>query len=280
MLKLTAIPALSDNYIWAIHDQDSCVIVDPGKASPVLAFLAAHKLRLTAILLTHHHYDHIGGVNRLLRAHNKQYPDTPRLPVFGPNDRRIKMLTHIVSEGDKITLKPGLLEFEVLEIPGHTRSHIAFWNEQWLFCGDTLFSAGCGRLFEGTPKQMQHSLDKLSKLPGELLVCCAHEYTQANCRFALKVEPDNLQLKQRYLQVQQMRQNNQITLPVPLSDELSYNPFLRSRHPDVICAAHQRLRSLGKGTGTGSDTGSTSEHGLELEPHAVLAVIRSWKDAA
>lgn len=276
MLKLTAIPALSTNYIWAIHDEDLCVIVDPGKAPPVLAFLAANNLHLTAILLTHHHNDHIGGVNRLLRAHKKQYPDTPKPPVFGPNDHRIKTLTHIVTEGDKVTLKPGQLEFEVLEIPGHTRSHIAFWNEQWLFCGDTLFSAGCGRLFEGTPEQMQHSLDKLSKLPGELLVCCAHEYTQSNCRFALQVEPDNLKLKQRYQQVQQMRENNQITLPVPLSDELSYNPFLRSRHPDVIRAASQRLLSLGQNT----DAGPISEHGLELEPHAVFAVIRSWKDAA
>lgn len=284
MLKLTPIPALSDNYIWAIYDEDWCVIIDPGEASPVLAFLADNNLRLTGILLTHHHMDHIGGVDELLQAHRKQYPSASALPVFGPEDNRIKTLTQVVAEGDKVTLEPWQLAFEVLEIPGHTRSHIAFWNEQWLFCGDTLFSAGCGRLFEGTPEQMQHSLDKLAKLPDELLVCCAHEYTQANCEFALQVEPDNTALQQRYQQVRQMRQNDQVTLPVPLSDELSYNPFLRSRQPSVIQAASQRLADTDQDKDTShkssQDLNQDLSQNLNLEPHAVLAVIRSWKDAA
>lgn len=272
MPSLTAIPAFRNNYIWALHDHQHCVVVDPGKARPVLAFLKRHQLRLAGILLTHHHADHIGGVNRLLSKHARRHPDAPRVRVIGPADTRIPQVTEIVAEGDTVELDHWDITFQVLEVPGHTLSHIAFWNHQWLFCGDTLFSAGCGRLFEGTPAQMQQSLDKLAALPADLLMCCAHEYTLANCRFALQVEPDNSALQDRYREVQQLRQEKRITLPVTLADELSYNPFLRSRAPGVIRAARQRA----------ADEGRPFKDQIppDAEPHQVLAVIRGWKDAA
>lgn len=265
MPHLSAIPAFSTNYIWALYDEQQCVVVDPGQSGPVLNFLDAHGLRLSEILLTHHHGDHIGGVDALLQAHARRHPDAPPLPVTGPVDPRIPQITRSVGEDDRVSLNAWDISFNVLAVPGHTRTHIAFWNERWLFCGDTLFSAGCGRLFEGTPAQMQHSLDKLAALPGDLLVCCAHEYTLANCRFALQVEPDNTALQQRYAEATKLRKAGRITLPVPLIDELSYNPFLRSRAAGVVRAARQRA---------GNDQLSGAE------PHQVLAVIRSWKDAA
>ncbi len=272
MPQLTAIPAFHDNYIWAIYDHKYCVVVDPGQAHPVLDFLHTSNTQLSGILLTHHHADHIGGVNQLLQRHANNYPAAPPPPVIGPADQRIPMLTQIVGEADEVSLGHWNMRFKVLEIPGHTLSHIAFWNESWLFCGDTLFSAGCGRLFEGTPTQMQQSLDKLAALPGEILVCCGHEYTQSNCRFALQVEPDNPYLQQRYLEVNELRQRGEITLPVSLADELSYNPFLRSRQASVIQAARRRNKQAGQT--------ATSPSVLLEEPHQVLAVIRSWKDTA
>lgn len=265
MLQLTAIPAFNDNYIWALHDDTNCVIVDPGQAKPVINFLHDNNLHLTHILITHHHHDHIGGIDLLV-----QHSAEP-IQIIGPADSRIKQLTTTVSEGDDVTISILGLSFSVLEIPGHTLSHIAFWNDNWLFCGDTLFSAGCGRLFEGTPAQMQQSLDKLAALSGDLLVCCAHEYTLANCHFAIQVEPNNLALQQRCDKVNQLRTENKITLPVRLADELSYNPFLRSRQPAVINAAKQYL----------TDTNPATVDQLNAEePHQILAVIRSWKDAA
>ena len=182
MYSVTAIPAFTDNYIWSIEWPDGvCVIVDPGEAAPVLDYLQTHDRRLSHILLTHHHFDHIGGVKSLL-SHSP-------VPVIGPVDERIDCITRTVVESDCFELHG--VEFQVLEIPGHTRSHIAFYTHNALFCGDTLFSVGCGRLFEGTPAQMQISLDKLAALPVATAVYCAHEYTESNARFALMVEPDN-----------------------------------------------------------------------------------------
>jgi len=265
MLQLTAIPAFNDNYIWALHDDINCVIIDPGQAKPVIDFLHDQRLHLTHIMITHHHHDHIGGIDDLI-----QYSST-LVQIIGPVDNRIKQLTTTVSEGDHVAIPSFGLHFSVLEIPGHTLSHIAFWNDRWLFCGDTLFSAGCGRLFEGTPAQMQQSLDKLAALSGDLLVCCAHEYTLANCHFAAQVEPHNHALQQRCHAVSQLRSQNKTTLPVRLADELSYNPFLRSRQPAVINAAKQYLTHMDP---VAADQLNTQE------PHQVLAVIRSWKDTA
>ncbi len=272
MPQLAAIPAFTDNYIWALHDNRHCVVVDPGQAEPVQAFLETTGTRLAGILVTHHHADHIGGIDELLMMHRKQYPTAPPLPVSGPSDSRIPQINHIVGEGDSVALAHWGITFQVLELPGHTLSHIAFWNKQWLFCGDTLFSAGCGRLFEGSPAQMQNSLDKLAQLPGSLLVCCTHEYTQSNCHFALQVEPDNLKLQQWSRQVRELRSQQKMTLPVTLADELSYNPFLRSREASVIDAARQRSANTGQP--------APPIDKLVEEPHRVLAVIRSWKDTA
>ncbi len=273
---LTALPAFSDNYIWTLYDHQYCVVIDPGQAAPVSEFLRRSGTRLAGILLTHHHADHIGGVDALLASHAAGNPEQAPLPVIGPLDSRIPQVTRTVNEGDRVSLTdwglPWQIDFQVLEIPGHTRSHIAFVNQDWLFCGDTLFSAGCGRLFEGTPAQMQDSLDKLAALPAGLLVCCAHEYTLSNCRFALQVEPDNTDLQQRYQQVSELRAQARMTLPVSLANELSYNPFLRSRQASVIQAARQRLRATGQAVSWRSAG--------DPEPHEVLAVIRSWKDAA
>jgi hydroxyacylglutathione hydrolase len=252
-LRIEAIPAFSDNYIWALHDQGHCILVDPGEASGPLAFLARNALELDGILLTHHHPDHIGGVERLLAQHP--------VPVWGPKDPRMPAATRARGEGDRVEI-PGLgLEFDVIETPGHTLSHIVFHGHDLLFCGDTLFSAGCGRLFEGTPQQMQASFDKLAALPDETRVFCAHEYTESNCRFALQVEPDNPALLERTREVAALRAASEITLPSTIAAEKRFNPFLRSRHPAVIEAARRREPEA---TTTAAD---------------VFGVIRRWKDA-
>jgi hydroxyacylglutathione hydrolase len=251
-LKVTAIPAFQDNYIWLLRtDGKDCAIVDPGDAAPVLLELKNAGLRLSHILLTHHHADHIGGVPELVREWQ------PR--VIGPADSRIAGLDEVVSQGDRIILPELGLEFEVMEVPGHTRSHIAYFGHHCLFSGDTLFSAGCGRLFEGTAEQMQISLDMLAALPGETQLFCGHEYTAANCRFALEVEPANLALQEKARRVEAARSAGKITLPSTLAEELAVNPFLRSRENSVINAARGRDPTATAGAST-------------------LRVIREWKD--
>ncbi len=251
-VSITAIPAFSDNYIWLIKGEGPvCAIVDPGDHRPVLRRLIKLGLELKYILLTHHHADHIGGVPGLLR----EYP----AKVIGPSDSRIPDLSAVVGEGDSVSLPELGLDFEVIEIPGHTSSHIAFAGSGLLFCGDTLFSIGCGRLFEGTPTQMQESLDKIAALPPETLVYCGHEYTLSNCRFALEVEPENEALLARAQGVKKARSSNEITLPSTLVDELAANPFLRTREESVVSAARNIQPDVGPGAGT-------------------MAVIRAWKD--
>jgi hydroxyacylglutathione hydrolase len=252
-VSVTAIPAFSDNYIWLLSAGGAeCAVVDPGDAEPVLAALRQEALEIACILLTHHHADHIGGVERLVSASGA--------PVFGPQDPRIPGQARSLCEGDAIEL-PGLgLEFEVIEVPGHTSTHIAFYGHGCLFCGDTLFSVGCGRLFEGTPEQMQASLDKLAALPAATRVFCAHEYTLANCDFALEVEPGNEALQKRASAVEAARAIGRITLPSTLGEELAVNPFLRSREPGVVRAARLRNPDAQPGAST-------------------LAEIRAWKDA-
>jgi len=219
-LHLIPLPALADNYIWLLHDDDgNAIVVDPGDAAVVEHALTARRLRLRAILLTHHHLDHIGGAAALRAQHG--------VPVYAPVDERIAEATEQVRDGDWIALALPHVRFQVLAIPGHTLSHIAYVGAGLLLCGDTLFSLGCGRLFEGTPGQMLASLDRLSMLPGETWVCGGHEYTEANGRFARTIEPANPELQQRLQDVAELRARHRPTLPVALAGELATNPFLR-----------------------------------------------------
>lgn len=223
-MDLQSLPAFEDNYIWLLRDGDGrALVVDPGQAAPVLAALADAP-PLHAVLLTHHHDDHIGGVAALLQR-------WPGLEVIAPVDERIRTATRRVADGDVLGIGPW--RFEVLAIPGHTRSHIAFHGAGLLFCGDTLFSLGCGRLFEGTPAQMLASLRRLAALPGPTQVCCGHEYTLANAAFAGVVDPGNQALRERSEDALAMRQAGRPTLPVTLASERACNPFLRSDAPAV-----------------------------------------------
>jgi hydroxyacylglutathione hydrolase len=256
-LSVLAVPAFKDNYLWLVHDGVNAAAIDPGDSGPILAALAAHKLTLTAILLTHHHADHIGGVPQLL-SH-------ARVPVFGPRNDNISVVTEPLGEGDLVDV-PGLeLALRVLDVPGHTRGHIAYVRAtpgaHWLFCGDTLFAGGCGRLFEGTPAQMTDSLGKLAALPDDTSVFCAHEYTLANLRFACAVEPGNEQLQQRLRRDTATRAAGQATVPSSIGLEKATNPFLRYREPEIIehlVAAHR----LDKGAA----------------PVAAFAALREWKN--
>lgn len=219
-MHLVPLPALADNYIWLLHDDEGqALVVDPGEADVVEKALIARGLQLRAMLLTHHHHDHIGGVASLLDKHH--------VPVYAPVDARIPFETRQMHDGGRIEQALPSLDFQVIHIPGHTLSHIAYVGAGILFCGDTLFSLGCGRLFEGTPAQMLASLDRLAILPGDTLVCGGHEYTEANGRFAQGIEPDNAELHQRQMEVAQLRANGQPTLPVTLASERATNPFLR-----------------------------------------------------
>lgn len=231
MQKIIAIPALADNYIWALVNSATrnVAIVDPGDAVPVLKFIAAQQLQLVAILLTHHHGDHTGGVPKLL--------DYKSVPVFGPG----------LADGSEVVIPELDLRLQVMAIPAHTLDHVAYYNQDIVFCGDTLFTGGCGRIFEGTPQQMLAALDQLAALPPQTKVFCGHEYTVKNLQFALEVEPDNTILQQRLESAILMRNQNQPTVPSTISEELATNPFLRTRYPQVIKAieAHWQRQFTG-----------------------------------
>jgi hydroxyacylglutathione hydrolase len=255
MLKVLIVPAFQDNYLWLIHDGKHAAVVDPGDAAPILAALETHRLSLSAILLTHHHADHVGGVPVLLQRYD--------VPVFGPRREAIQQITHPLGEGDTITLQELDLTLSVLDVPGHTRGHIAYFapEQQWLFCGDTLFAGGCGRLFEGTPEQMVASLGKLAALPDATEVYCAHEYTLSNLRFAQEVDPDNADLRVRMQNVQAKRERGIPTVPSTIGMEKSTNPFLLYRESRIA----DRLTAAG--------------HLSSKEPIAVFTALRQWKNS-
>jgi hydroxyacylglutathione hydrolase len=255
-MKLIPLPAFQDNYLWLLHDGQRALVVDPGDAGPVQAHLAAHGLQLEAILVTHHHPDHIGGVDALREATGAR--------VWGPARERIPEPYVRLSEGDEVEVLG--LRFEVFDVPGHTAGHIAYFASDFpvaplLFCGDTLFSGGCGRLFEGTPAQMLASLTKLAALPGATRVCCTHEYTLGNLKFATAVEPGNSQLVHYRQQCEERRSRGEPTLPSTIALENSINPFLRTRQPAVAQAAH------------GHDPAADP-----ADPVAVFAALRQWKN--
>lgn len=234
MLKIVPIPALHDNYIWAIidHSKITCVIVDPGEASPVNAFLEANNLGLNAILLTHHHWDHTSGVGALTAQHKVQH-------IYGPANPNIEGITHHLKEGDNITLDAVELKFTIAEIPGHTLDHIAYINNNHIFCGDTLFAGGCGRLFEGTASQMYQSLKTLTTGLDETKLYPAHEYTVANLNFAKKVEPENQDIIQRLDVCTALRQLNKPTLPTTIAIEKATNPFVRAKDAKTLAIIRQ-----------------------------------------
>jgi hydroxyacylglutathione hydrolase len=237
-MTLTPLPAFDDNYIWMLHNGRDALVVDPGDAQPVLDALQRHHLTLRSILVTHHHADHVGGIHVLRNA--------TQASVWGPANETLPEPLHRLHEGDTPDTAATLgLPFQVLEVPGHTAGHIAFYcadhdgAQPLLFCGDTLFSAGCGRLFEGSPAQMLASLERLAHLPDNTLVCCAHEYTLSNLKFALAVDPDNPTLIQYEQKCQALRQQGLPTLPSTIACERAINPFLRSHQPALRAAAMQ-----------------------------------------
>ncbi len=233
ILEIIAIPAFSDNYIWLLCSGSSAVVVDPGDAMPVITTLQKLSLTLTAILITHHHNDHIGGVHQLL-----QYQT---VPVYAPKQESYDFPHIAVNEHDEIVLPEINQKFTVLTLPGHTLGHIAYVNESALFCGDTLFGAGCGRLFEGTPAQMYQSLQRLAALPVTTKVYCTHEYTEQNIQFALTLEPDNQDLRLRQTSARKLRVQNLPTLPSSIGLELKTNPFLRCNQPAIF--THSKAQS-------------------------------------
>lgn len=252
-MHLVPLPALADNYIWLLHDDDgNAIAVDPGEASPVERALAARRLQLRAILLTHHHNDHLGGAAALRQRHD--------VPVYAPDDARIEMASVRVHDGERIVLPQPQASFEVIAVPGHTQSHVVYHGEGLLLAGDTLFSMGCGRLFEGTPAQMLASLDRLAALPADTLLCCGHEYTAANGRFAHEIEPDNAALSARRQEVAALREQQHPSLPVAMASELATNPFLRTDAPAVIDWCERQA-------------------GRPLDRVARFAVVRAAKDA-
>ncbi len=261
-LDVLAVPAFDDNYLWIIHDGRHAAVVDPGDAVPVLAALQAEGLTLAAILLTHHHADHVGGVVELARSAVSD--EFPVIPVYGParEQSRIKGMTVPLHGNDEVKIPSLDLSLQVIDVPGHTLGHIAYYSAQQelVFCGDTLFAGGCGRLFEGTPAQMVESLAKLSSLPGDTRVYCAHEYTLSNLKFAAEVEPGNAELSERIQRERAKRDQGDATVPTSIALERATNPFLRANEKEI-------QESLQK-----------ADRLTELNEVSSFAALREWKN--
>ena len=253
MIQISALPAFTDNYIWLLQDprNQRCAVVDPGDAAPVVAWLEQHPgWTLSDILVTHHHHDHVGGVEHLKHLTNAR--------VYGPASETIPARDVALQDNDRISVLGW--DFDVYSVPGHTLGHIAFYHLGVLLCGDTLFAAGCGRLFEGTPEQMHTSLERLAALPADTLVYCTHEYTQSNLKFAQAVEPNNADIAKRVENVRQLRARGEMTLPSNLALEKLTNPFLRTSETSVKQKADERNDRDNR---TGAE---------------VFASLRAWKD--
>ncbi|WP_410497498.1 hydroxyacylglutathione hydrolase [Chitinibacter sp. S2-10] len=255
IINISAVPTYEDNYIWVIHQNGKAIAVDPGDAAPLLDWLARNELQLAGILITHHHWDHITGLAALTQANLSQQA---QLPVYGPE--QIAHINRPLRGGETLNLLGE--NFSVMATPGHTLDHLSYYGAGILLCGDTLFSSGCGRLFEGTAEQMFNSLQTLAQLPAETLVCCTHEYTQSNLRFALQIEPDNPALQARATQVAQLRERGEPSLPSTLAIELASNPFLRCDQATVRAKVQQHA-------------------GIDFQAESSVEVfteLRKWKD--
>lgn len=256
MFKVSSVPAFKDNYIWLLTRGKRAFVVDPGDAAPVAARLAAEDLTLEGILITHHHADHQGGVAELAA---RWHP-----VVYGPANESITGCTHPLSGGERIDVLGESVS--VMAVPGHTAGHIAYYAPGMLFCGDTLFGAGCGRLFEGTPEQMSASLDAIAALPDDTLVYCAHEYTEMNLRFAVAVEPDNAALRERVAKVAALRAAGLASVPLTLAEEKATNPFLRCDQPAVMEAAKAHA------------DGDLLQAAVDRKKASIFAAIRGWRN--
>lgn len=253
-MNIFPIPAFADNYIWTVHNDQYAIVVDPGDAGPVCNYLDECGLKLIAILITHHHRDHTGGIKDLVELYNT--------PVYGPRREKIPCITHPLGEGDMVEFDKLKLRMNIIDIPGHTLGHIAYLWNGGMFCGDTLFTCGCGKIFEGTPAQLHNSLLRLASLPDNTLVYCTHEYTELNLPFALICEPSNSKLKQRTEETHALRTQDKPTLPSTLGLEKATNPFLRCQEPEIIRNIEQQFA-------------------IKLPPNDELAVftaMRKWRD--
>lgn len=255
-IQIDGVPIFADNYIWLIlnRQQKKAIAIDPGDAKPLQDYLCAKQLKLEAILITHHHADHVGGILPLIQ-------NRP-IPVYGPHNPTIRGLSHPIQEPDQFSLPFLPNPITVFNIPGHTLDHIAYYLPGMLFSGDTLFSAGCGRVFEGTMAQMFHSLQKIAALPNDTKIYCTHEYTLNNLQFAQKVEPDNLDIQHKITEVKKLRTENKPSVPTQLGDEKKINPFLRCHVPAVMSSVERQT-------------------GLTLrDPIIVFQYLREWKNQA